>query len=296
MRRTLRELIVSLRLVRFAPVLVLVFLGCRAQSPPSDDSLVVRDRPMVILYAFTPEGAQLREWAMIRTDTMFAGRRVAVGFLGMDVVIASSGMGMTNAAAMTQHVIDTYDPIGIIFTGIAGAISEKHQIGDIVIPDRWITQDYGYYGKTGLLTDSLLVGNPDSIGFARMLDIPVDTALHRQLVAAANSIAFRFRTVARRLPDVHAGGVGVSGNAFIDSKSKRTQLQTDLAAEIVDMESAAVVQTAHASGVPVVVVRSCSDLAGGSGYETATEEIEEFFKVAANNSALVVKQFLEMEW
>jgi adenosylhomocysteine nucleosidase len=96
-----------------------------------------------------------------------------------------------------------------------------------------------------------------------------------------------------RLPEISLGGLGVSGNAFIDSKPKREQLFRDLHAEIVDMESAAVVQTAHAAGIPVAVVRSCSDLAGGSGSETASKQLNEFFQVAAQNSALVVQQFLE---
>jgi nucleoside phosphorylase len=45
------------------------------------------------------------------------------------------------------------------------------------------------------------------------------------------------------------------------------------------------VQVANVNGVPVLVVRSCSDLAGGSGSATAALEIKGFFKVAADNSA-----------
>jgi nucleoside phosphorylase len=41
------------------------------------------------------------------------------------------------------------------------------------------------------------------------------------------------------------------------------------------------------------VVRSCSDLAGGSGSSTAREEIGEFFEVAADNSASFVLEFLK---
>jgi nucleoside phosphorylase len=40
------------------------------------------------------------------------------------------------------------------------------------------------------------------------------------------------------------------------------------------------------------VVRSCSDLAGGSGSSTARDEIQEFFEVAADNSASFVLELL----
>ena len=66
-----------------------------------------------------------------------------------------------------------------------------------------------------------------------------------------------------------------------------------LDAQIVDMESAAVVQVARINGVPVLAVRSCSDLAGGSGSSTAKDEIQEFFEVAADNSASFVLEFLK---
>jgi adenosylhomocysteine nucleosidase len=84
----------------------------------------------------------------------------------------------------------------------------------------------------------------------------------------------------------------VSGNAFIGSLKKRQSLDNDLKAMIVDMESAAVVQTAHAAGIPVVVVRASSDLAGG-GSGDAEEEFRANFEAAAYNASIVVKQFLE---
>ena len=266
-----------------------------AAKPPASEpqTPASSQRPWAVLYAFAPEGEQLRKAASIKKDTVWAGRSIAFGSIIQPVVIASSGIGMTNAAATTQYIIDTYHPKAIIFTGICGGVNPKHQIGDIVIPEQWLTHDFGYWGKSGFKSDSVGVGHPTSGHFQNMMDILVDTMLARQLADAGDAIAFRFRTVIGRIPEVYRGGLGISGNAFIDSKPKREQLFHDLQAEIVDMESAAVVQTAHAAGIPVAVVRSCSDLAGGSGSETASKQLDEFFKVAAYNSALVVQHFLE---
>ncbi|MBI5868684.1 MAG: 5'-methylthioadenosine/S-adenosylhomocysteine nucleosidase [candidate division Zixibacteria bacterium] len=266
-------------------------------SPPAAAQEVEAssERPWAILYAFPPEGEQLRKAALVKKDTVWAGRSIVFGSLVQPVVIASSGIGMTNAAATTQHIIDTYHPKAIIFTGICGGVNPQHQIGDIVIPEQWLTHDYGFWGKNGFKTDSIDVGQPGTGEHRHMMDIVVDTQLTRKLAEAGNAIAFRFRTVAGRLPEIYVGGLGVSGNTFIDSKPKREQLFHELQAEIVDMESAAVVQTAHSAGIPVAVVRSCSDLAGGSGSETASRQLEDFFQVTAYNSALVVQQFLEMQ-
>jgi adenosylhomocysteine nucleosidase len=229
-----------------------------AAKPPESGSDILNSsqQPWAILYAFAPEGELLRKAAFIKKDTVWAGRSVAYGSLVQPVVIASSGIGMTNAAATTQYIIDTYHPKAIIFTGICGGVNPQHQIGDIVIPEQWLTHDYGYWGKNGFKTDSVDVGRPSTGGFHHMMDIVVDTMLARRLADAGNAIAFRFRTVMGRIPEIFLGGLGVSGNAFIDSKPKREQLFHELQAEIVDMESAAVVQTAHAAGVPVVIIRS----------------------------------------
>ncbi len=284
--------LILLSCVREAPVpkQTAVPPAATAAAPPAQQTPVPKQRPWAIIYAFEPEGAQLRKAASLSKDTVWAGRALAYGWLVQPVVIAASGIGMTNAAATAQHIIDVYNPAAIIFTGICGAINPQHQIGDIVIPDQWLIHDHGYWGKNGFKTDSVEVGSQ------HMLDMPVDTSLARQLADAGDAVAFRFRTVMGRIPEVRRGGLGVSGDAFIDSKAKREQLFRDFQAEIVDMESAAVVQTARASGIPVAIVRSCSDLAGGSGPQTAQQQLKEFFDVTAYNSSLVVQQFLETNY
>ena len=101
------------------------------------------------------------------------------------------------------------------------------------------------------------------------------------------------KPILERIPKIKVGGKGVSGNSFIDQVEKRKELKEKFDAQIVDMESAAVVQVAILNKVPVLVVRSCSDLAGGSGSSTAQVEIEEFFEVAADNSASFVLELLK---
>ena len=102
---------------------------------------------------------------------------------------------------------------------------------------------------------------------------------------AAYAAAEELQPIVDRLVQINCGGIGVTGNQFIDQVEKRQWLAETFLAEITDMESSAVLQTALANGVPCVIIRSNSDLAGGSGSATAGTELREFFQIAADNSA-----------
>jgi len=207
------------------------------------------------------------------------------------VIIVNSGVGMTNAAMTTQLLIDKYNPEEIIFTGICGGIDSSNHIGDIVIPDSWATHDYGYYGKDGFIPDSIYVILPGQTEEAGVLFFEADKALLEKGKSAGQNL--KLKPVGERMPQVKIGGKGVSGNSFIDQKEKRDYLKEKFDAQIVDMESAVVVQVADVNGIPVLVVRSCSDLAGGSGSATASDELRGFFKVAADNSASFVLELIK---
>ena len=84
----------------------------------------------------------------------------------------------------------------------------------------------------------------------------------------------------------------MSGNSFIDSIEKRQWLSATFHALVTDMESAAVGQVCTVDALPFVIFRSASDLAGGSGSESAEKELDQFFKIAAANSSKVLVKFL----
>ena len=208
------------------------------------------------------------------------------------MVVVESGVGMTNAAMITQLLIDKYSPEKIIFTGICGGIDSANHIGDVVIPENWVTHDYGIYNKDGFSPESLVVVMPGESEKRYVMFFSVDRDLFKIAEISAEEVRDRFQSIGERIPQVRIGGIGASGNSFIDQREKRKWLKERLDAQIVDMESAAVVQVANINKVPILVIRSCSDLAGGSGSSTAQEELSHFFKVAADNSAMFVLQLL----
>ena len=102
-----------------------------------------------------------------------------------------------------------------------------------------------------------------------------------------------FEKIGDRTPKLIIGGVGVSGNAFVDNADKRIWLTKNFNALITDRESSAVAQVSAVNGIPFIVFRSALDLAGGSGPSSARGELEEFSKKAAINSSILVIKLLQ---
>ena len=265
-------------------ILILSQFGCGGEH--------LSPQPYLILYAFDAEGNLIGEQMSVRRIEKHLGRPVMIGRIsGKDVVLAESGFGMTNAAMTLQKMIDVYNPRCVIMTGIAGSIDTMVHIGDIVVCRSWIEHDYGYIGSDGFEPTALWVYLPDDDSLRQTSGFPVDGAMLSVAERLSNRV-LDLEEIGLRHPQLLVGGIGVSGNAFIDSKEKREWLSQQFSALITDMESAAVAQVCTVNGLPFIVFRSASDLAGGSGSETAENELNEFFKIAAGNSSKVVIRFL----
>ncbi|MDH4158227.1 MAG: 5'-methylthioadenosine/S-adenosylhomocysteine nucleosidase [candidate division Zixibacteria bacterium] len=274
------------RLLLLAACLIFLIAGCCTDRPTV--------RPYLILYAFYAEGELIGGQVAIEKSEKHLGRTVLTGQLcGRNIVLAESGVGMTNAAMTTQRMIDTYHPKGVIFTGIAGAIDSSVHIGDIVVCRSWVQHDYGYIGAEGFSPRQPSAYLPSVDSVARPSAFLADSSW---LAAAGRIVAtdLGLKTIGERIPKFVVAGTGASGNTFIDSREKRQWLSETFAALIVDMESAAVAHVCAVNDLPFIAFRSASDLAGGSGSASAQGELSEFFHVAADNSSSVVMKFLEM--
>jgi len=105
-------------------------------------------------------------------------------------------------------------------------------------------------------------------------------------------------------PQLIVGQNGVAGPTFVDNAQYRKFLATtrnfdeqgnrnaNTDALVVDMETSASAMVAYSNNVPLIAVRSVSDLAGG-GEEAAAMQIATFFTIAAENQARVVFALLE---
>jgi adenosylhomocysteine nucleosidase len=232
---------------------------------------------------------------------------------GKPVVLLHSGISMTNAAMNTQLVLDRFKVTHIVYSGIAGGVNPALHIGDVTVPQRW-----GQYLEVlvaretapGTFTPPVWMDDVKLPRFGANHPRPVEVRSAAQpkehkkfwfdvdptLLNLARSIqgtALADCDAARKClghkPKVVVGGNGVSGPAFVDNAAFRDYTFKTFEANVLDMETAATAQVAYSNGVPYIAFRSLSDLAGGGPGEN---ELETFFKIAADNSATVLLAFL----
>lgn len=182
---------------------------------------------------------------------------------GKEVCIVQCGIGKVNAAALAQLLI-LEGAKQVIFTGVAGAVDPRLQVGDIVISRECLQHD----------VDVRALGYELGQVPGEALRWPADEGL----IAAAERAAKTLGGV-----QVLCGCV-LSGDQFIADGAKVAALQTTFAGSCVEMEGAAVAQVCSRAGVPFVVIRSISDSADGS----AQVDFRSFTLRAAKQAKAVV--------
>ncbi len=223
-----------------------------------------------IIGAMEEEIVILREKLVGAVEFELGGFEFAEGELaGVDVVLLKSGIGKVNAAIATTLMIQIYQPDYIINTGSAGGFNQELSVGDIVVADELRYHDvdatvFGYdFGQVPGMPASYL---PDS----RLVDLALKSG--EQL-------------------DAHVvKGLITSSDSFMDDLERvnvvRRQFPGVKAAE---MESTAIAQTAWQFGVPFVIIRSLSDIAGSDSLTS----YEQFLVQASINSAALVELIIK---
>ena len=281
------------------------------ERPPG----VIDHTPRIaVISAFEPELTTLLKNVTGKRAYRVNGVEFTTGKLrGKRVVLFLSGISMVNAAMNTQLALDRFNVTHIVFSGIAGGVNPSLNIGDVVVAERWgqyleilaareeapgkftppswmkgagfanygmmFPQNVGVRSKGRATQEKRFWFEADAklLALARTLrDVPLaDCDADRKCLATK--------------PHLVVGGNGVSGQAFVDNAAFREYTFKTFEASVLDMETAATAMVAYANGVPYIAFRSLSDLAGGGKGEN---EIETFFKLAADNSANVLMAFL----
>ena len=191
------------------------------------------------------------------------------------VVIVKCGVGKVNAGRTTQVLISEYSPKFIINTGIAGGLSEKLNIGDIVISTDLIQHDFDVsplgYAKGYMCTGE----NKD-----QPTKYLADKELSEKILKALDKVKDK--------RNVFSGRV-LTGDLFVAKKEQREQLVKDFDGFCCEMEGAAIAQVASLNKVPFSVLRLISDLPNGKGPEDFTK----FEKEAAKLSSHALETFLD---
>ena len=196
-----------------------------------------------IMGAMPDEVAQLCALLDGVTVEPYAGVVYHRGLLGeKQVVVCCAGMGKANAAAPTQVLITRFDAERIIFSGIAGNMTDKVGIGDVVV------------GKTVLYHDAEDDMIAQSAPFTARYE--GDAELVKAALASCEELGVKA-----------IAGVIATGDQFVGDCATKAAIAEKVHPDCVEMEGAAVSQIAEKNGVPCVILRAMSDTADEAGHE-----------------------------
>ena len=226
---------------------------------------------IAVLGAMDGEIAEFLNHTEGMTQLEWRGFRFYLGKLeGKDVLVAKSGVGKVLSALFTQRLIDQFQPESIIFTGLAGGLSECTDIGDTVIGKDCLQHDF----------------DVTALGFKRG-EIPyspyhIIKADSRLVEIAAAHEPLKGKVIVGRI---------ITGDQFLTCSSfaSHRYLVDELSGDAVEMEGASVGLVATVNEIPFVIIRTISDKTN----EKAHVDFRKFLPIASQNSYLFVKHILQ---
>jgi len=232
-----------------------------------------------IIGAMEPEVVMLRDLITDVTTQSAGGFEFHRGSLdGKDVVLLRCGIGKVNAAVGCALLIDKYHPELVINSGSAGGIGAGLNFGDAVISTGLIHHDAdvtAFNYKPGQLPGMPAVF-PVPEDLIKLAELAVDELKEEGILPAGFN---------------HVRGIIGSGDVFMNDPRRIAEVSAKFPEmRAVEMESAAVAQGCWLFGVPCLVIRALSDIAGTE----STVSHEEFLPIASKNSCQIVRRIVKL--
>lgn len=214
-----------------------------------------------IIFAMKEElNAVLNKMELVNQYKIFDLEFYECKYKNRECVLVECGIGKVNAARCTQIVIDNIKVDYVLNVGVAGGVSKKVNIGDVVIGDKLIQHDFdlrpfnyerGYIPNVGKF-------------------IPCD----EYLVKLASEIKLDVKSII---------GTIASGDIFVTEEVMGEKINNKFDALCVEMEGASIAQICYLSHIPFLVIRSISDSPNkeANNYKTFDEFLEHSANVAS---------------
>lgn len=217
------------------------------------------------------EVSLLRERISNQKQETIAGCEFTTGNMdGAEVILLRSGIGKVNAAMSTTILLDRFKPDYVINTGSAGGFHPDLNVGDVVISSEVRHHDvdvtaFGYeYGQVPQL--------------------PAAFEANSELVEVAEVAATEIGSVQV------VKGLIATGDSFMNDPKRVDAIRDKFHnLQAVEMEAAAIAQVSYQFGIPFVIIRSLSDIAG----KESDVSFEQYLEKAALHSASLVMKIVE---
>ena len=246
---------------------VSLFIGCGVNKENKEEKV------LGIIGAMEEEVEILKGKMDVKDTVEVAGMTFYSGKLhDKNVVLVRSGVGKVNMASCTQILADKFNVTALLNSGVAGTMDPELNQGDIVISTDAVQHDF----------DTTVFGDP--LGEISRLGITFFQA-DKELVEVAKKAAENIDGL------VIKEGRIASGDQFVAAGAVVERIKENFGnVSAVEMEGAAMAQTAYLNEIPYVVLRAISDKADGS----ADLSYEEFLPIAAKNASSMVEEFVKL--
>lgn len=247
-----------------------------------------------ILGAMLEEVSSIKELMVISKETTIADRTYYEGKIkDTEVVLVFSRWGKVASACTTTTLINQFAVSFILFTGVAGAVDNQLNIGDIVIANGLYQHDMDarpFFDQFQIPLTPKIIFEPNPAA-VETITLSAKQFINQLQTVFEQDLLEQFSIVQ---PTIHHGLIA-SGDKFITAPSSHDNLNFSNKTNktlAVEMEGASVAQVCEEHNTPYLVVRVISDKAN----ESAAIDFQSFIsKVASKYSAGIVKEFCSVK-
>ena len=195
-------------------------------------------------------------------ETVYAANTYYEGsYHGQEVVVAYSKIGKVFATLTATMLIEKFGCDRLLFSGVAGAISDDLKIGDLIIADGLCQHDL----------DITAFGHPFGYVPEGEVCIPTDITLRNIAKEVAEGKGLTLKE-----------GIIATGDQFVANSERKEWIGDTFKASALEMEGASVAVVCSALDIPFFILRAISDSADMDASFNFDEFLESSAKISAD--------------
>ncbi len=195
-------------------------------------------------------------------ETVYAANTYYEGsYKGHEVVVAYSKIGKVFATLTATILIEKFACDKLLFSGVAGAINDELQIGDLIIAEGLCQHDL----------DITAFGHP--FGYVPEGEVCISTDLSLRNIA---------KEVAAGKGLTLKEGIIATGDQFVADEARKNWIGDTFKADALEMEGASVAVVCSSLDVPFFILRAISDSADMDASFNFDEFLESSAKISAD--------------